>query len=186
MTCNFYIFQALFSQIHAFFKLETEKPAMRAPFSIQWRVNDLRRSGAKQEVLLIGWLSCQKDVIPECSPKGVARFVSTDSVGFVANFNRGSKFIDSRFRGNDRNLKPIFLRWAFLFPNTMSEKTYLSVEEVAKKFGINPTTVYRLAQRGALPAFKIGSQWRFSPDMLDIWISDQINYDRMQKESNNE
>ncbi len=68
----------------------------------------------------------------------------------------------------------------------MNEKTYLSVEEVAKKFGINPTTVYRLAQRGALPAFKIGNQWRFSPQMLDVWISDQVNYDRMQKEKNNE
>lgn len=67
----------------------------------------------------------------------------------------------------------------------MSEKTYLSVDEVAKKFGINPTTVYRLAQRGALPAFKIGNQWRFSPDMLNVWISDQVNYDRIQKENNN-
>ena len=68
----------------------------------------------------------------------------------------------------------------------MNEKTYLSVEEVAKKFGINPTTVYRLAQRGALPAFKIGNQWRFSPEMLEVWISDQVNYDRMHKESGNE
>ena len=68
----------------------------------------------------------------------------------------------------------------------MSEKTYLSVEEVAKKFGINPTTVYRLAQRGALPAFKIGNQWRFSPEMLEVWITDQVNYDRVQKEKNNE
>lgn len=64
----------------------------------------------------------------------------------------------------------------------MSEKKYLSVEEVAKKFGINSTTVYRLAQRGSLPAFKIGNQWRFSPHMLDVWISDQVNLERMKKE----
>jgi len=69
---------------------------------------------------------------------------------------------------------------------TMSEKTFLSVEEVAKKFGVNPTTVYRLAQRGALPAFKIGNQWRFSLEMLKVWVSDQVNYDRMQKESDAE
>lgn len=67
----------------------------------------------------------------------------------------------------------------------MNEKTYLSVDEVAKKFGINPTTVYRLAQRGALPAFKVGSQWRFSPQMLDVWISGQVGHDR-QKEDGNE
>ena len=57
----------------------------------------------------------------------------------------------------------------------MSEETYLSVEEVAKKFGINSTTVYRLAQRGALPGFKIGNQWRFSQKSLDLWISGQMN-----------
>ncbi len=68
----------------------------------------------------------------------------------------------------------------------MSENNYLSVEEVAKKFGVNPTTVYRLAQKGALPAFKIGNQWRFSPQMLDVWISDQVNYDRVQKEKGDE
>ena len=68
----------------------------------------------------------------------------------------------------------------------MSEKTFLSVEEVAKKFGIKPSTVYRLAQRRSLPAFKIGSQWRFSPEMLNIWISDQVNVDRIQKENGHE
>ena len=68
----------------------------------------------------------------------------------------------------------------------MSEKKYLSVEEVAKKFGINPTTVYRLAQKGSLPAFKVGNQWRFSPEMLDVWISDQVSHERLMKEDQDE
>jgi excisionase family DNA binding protein len=54
---------------------------------------------------------------------------------------------------------------------TKSSKTYLSVEEVAKKFCVNPTTIYRLAQRRVIPGFKIGSQWRFSQEMLDVWVS---------------
>lgn len=50
------------------------------------------------------------------------------------------------------------------------EKHFLSIEEVAKRFGVNVATVYRLAQRGRLPGFKIGSQWRFRSDALDAWI----------------
>jgi excisionase family DNA binding protein len=56
----------------------------------------------------------------------------------------------------------------------MPDKTYLSVEEVAKRFGVNPTTIYRMAQRGLLPGFKVGFQWRFSQDMLESWVADQI------------
>ncbi len=56
----------------------------------------------------------------------------------------------------------------------MSKKPYLSIEEVAKRFGINVTTVYRLTQRGELPGFKIGNQWRFSEDLLDSWVADKV------------
>ncbi len=56
----------------------------------------------------------------------------------------------------------------------MPEKTYLTVEEVASRFGIAPTTVYRLAQRGKLPAFKVGGQWRFSPSILEAWVADRM------------
>ena len=54
-----------------------------------------------------------------------------------------------------------------------SEKAYLSVEQVAKRFGVNQTTVYRLAQRGQLPAFKVGNQWRFSEARLEEWVADR-------------
>ena len=52
------------------------------------------------------------------------------------------------------------------------EKTYLTVEEVAKRFGINVTTVYRLVQKGKLPAFKVGNQWRVGEARLKEWIAD--------------
>ena len=64
----------------------------------------------------------------------------------------------------------------------MIEKSYLSVEEVAKRFEVNPTTVYRLAHRGILPGFKVGGQWRFSPEMLEAWIADQVTIERLKKE----
>ncbi len=61
----------------------------------------------------------------------------------------------------------------------MTEKGYFSVEEVAKRFGVNPTTVYRLAQKGVLPAFKIGGQWRFSEELLESWVADQVSIERL-------
>jgi excisionase family DNA binding protein len=55
----------------------------------------------------------------------------------------------------------------------MAEKPYLTVDDVARRFGVNVTTVYRLVQRGKLPAFKIGKQWRFSERRLDEWVADR-------------
>ena len=55
----------------------------------------------------------------------------------------------------------------------MSGNPYLTVEDVAKRFGVNITTVYRLVQRGKLPAFKIGNQWRFSERRLEEWVADR-------------
>lgn len=65
----------------------------------------------------------------------------------------------------------------------MGEKNYLTIEGVAKRFGINATTVYRLAQRGALPGFKMGSQWRFSEDLLESWVADQVTLEWLKAEA---
>ncbi|PIU40099.1 MAG: DNA-binding protein [Candidatus Omnitrophica bacterium CG07_land_8_20_14_0_80_50_8] len=56
----------------------------------------------------------------------------------------------------------------------MAKKSYLSIDEVAQRFGVNVTTIYRLAQKGKLPGFKIGNQWRFSEDLLESWATDQV------------
>ena len=64
----------------------------------------------------------------------------------------------------------------------MDQKPYLTVEDVAKRFGVNPTTVYRLAQRGALPGFKVGMQWRFGLEMLESWVTDQVTIKRLKAE----
>ena len=56
----------------------------------------------------------------------------------------------------------------------MTEKSNLSVEEVASWLGVTPRTVYRLAQRGRIPGFKAGGQWRFSRAMLESWVTDRV------------
>ena len=54
-----------------------------------------------------------------------------------------------------------------------NDKSFLTVEEVARRFGVNVTTVYRLVKRGKLPAFKVGNQWRFSEVRLEEWVADR-------------
>lgn len=51
--------------------------------------------------------------------------------------------------------------------------SYLTVEDVARRFGVNATTIYRLLKRGKIPAFKVGNQWRFSLQRLEEWVADR-------------
>ncbi len=55
----------------------------------------------------------------------------------------------------------------------VDDKRYLNVDEVARRFKVNVTTVYRLVQQGKLPAFKVGNQWRFREDRLEEWAESQ-------------
>lgn len=51
----------------------------------------------------------------------------------------------------------------------MSTSTTMTVERVALYLGVHPNTIYRLARRGAIPAFKVGSHWRFNRESIDCW-----------------
>jgi len=46
----------------------------------------------------------------------------------------------------------------------------MTIEEVARYLRIPVSTVYRLAQKGRIPANKVGRQWRFSRRALERWI----------------
>ena len=54
------------------------------------------------------------------------------------------------------------------------EGEILTLEEVAAYLKAGKRTVYRLAQGGAIPAFKLGGNWRFRRAELDSWIADSI------------
>jgi excisionase family DNA binding protein len=47
----------------------------------------------------------------------------------------------------------------------------LTLQEVAKYLRVHPSTVYRLAKKGQIPAFKLGSDWRFNLESIDQWLS---------------
>lgn len=48
-----------------------------------------------------------------------------------------------------------------------------TVRQVAEYLSVNERTVYRMAERGELPAFKVGDAWRFRRDDIDAWIERQ-------------
>lgn len=49
----------------------------------------------------------------------------------------------------------------------------LTIKEVAALLKLAEKTVYSMAQRGELPAFKVRGQWRIRRAELDRWIDDQ-------------
>ena len=49
----------------------------------------------------------------------------------------------------------------------------MTVREVANYLNVDEKTVYRLAQKGELPGFKVAGTWRFKRQDIDQWIEDQ-------------
>lgn len=49
----------------------------------------------------------------------------------------------------------------------------IDVGAVARILGFSPYAVRGMAKRGALPAYKIGGQWRFKPTEIAAWVDDQ-------------
>lgn len=49
----------------------------------------------------------------------------------------------------------------------------LTVQDVATLLKVADKTVYTMAQRGELPAFKVRGQWCFRRSDLDAWIAAQ-------------
>ena len=47
----------------------------------------------------------------------------------------------------------------------------MTLEEVSRYLHVHRSTVYRLLKRGEIPAFRIGSDWRFNIETIDIWRS---------------
>lgn len=48
-----------------------------------------------------------------------------------------------------------------------------TVRQVAGRLGVSEGTVYRTAERGEIPAFKLGDAWRVRRDDIDAWIEHQ-------------
>lgn len=46
----------------------------------------------------------------------------------------------------------------------------MTAQELSAYLKITTTTIYKLAQQGELPSFKVGSEWRFKKELIDRWL----------------
>ena len=55
----------------------------------------------------------------------------------------------------------------------MGTDEVLTLKEVASLLKIAERTAYMMVQRGDLPGFKVGGQWRFKRADIDTWMEAQ-------------
>jgi excisionase family DNA binding protein len=55
----------------------------------------------------------------------------------------------------------------------MKESNLMTVGELAQYLRCHSSTIYKLLKKGSIPAFKVGSDWRFNPQAIDEWWRDQ-------------
>ena len=59
----------------------------------------------------------------------------------------------------------------------------LTIEEVAKYLRVSERTVYDWAQKGEIPAGKIGTVWRFKKSEIEKWVNDRLSASQRPSES---
>jgi excisionase family DNA binding protein len=45
----------------------------------------------------------------------------------------------------------------------------LTVHDVSSYLRVHPSTIYRMLKKNLLPAFRVGSDWRFTVEAIDKW-----------------
>ena len=65
-------------------------------------------------------------------------------------------------------------------------ETAMTVREVATYLNVNEKTVYRLAQKGEIPGFKVAGTWRFRREDIDRWIESQMQAASGRSEAQND
>jgi excisionase family DNA binding protein len=56
---------------------------------------------------------------------------------------------------------------------TVELTTVLTIEDLAEYLKISKSTLYKLAQEGALPGQKVGRHWRFHREAVDQWLRNE-------------
>ncbi|AEF83984.1 DNA-binding protein/PTS system, IIA component [Treponema primitia ZAS-2] len=57
----------------------------------------------------------------------------------------------------------------------MIDDDILTIDEVAKYLRVSERTVYDWAQKGDIPAGKIGTVWRFKKSEIEKWVNDRLS-----------
>jgi excisionase family DNA binding protein len=55
------------------------------------------------------------------------------------------------------------------------QENLLTTEQVAQYLKVDKFTIYRLVTQKKIPAFKVGSQWRYKKRLVDNWLRKNSN-----------
>jgi len=58
---------------------------------------------------------------------------------------------------------------------SIMQEMLLTTEQVAEYLKVDKFTVYRLVKQRKMPAFKVGSQWRYKKKLIDAWLLENSN-----------
>jgi excisionase family DNA binding protein len=82
------------------------------------------------------------------------------------NFAFNFEYVRSRSR-------KIFLKPLKIGSFVRGQMKVLTLRDAAEFLNCHPSTLYRLAKRGEIPAFRLGGTWRFAQLHLIEWMRDQ-------------
>lgn len=57
----------------------------------------------------------------------------------------------------------------------------ISAEQAGELFGMSAHTMRRLADKGKIPAVRIGSRWRFKASVLERWVEEQMKLGNVER-----
>ena len=58
------------------------------------------------------------------------------------------------------------------------DQEVLTVKEVCDLLRVHPTTLYKLARKGKIPSFRVGTEWRFRKDAILRWMAEKSAHAR--------
>jgi excisionase family DNA binding protein len=73
-------------------------------------------------------------------------------------------FLDWPLKGVQMKNKPVAQTSHYTGPIRV-----MTVREVSGYLKVHPTTIYRLLKHNQIPAFRVGSDWRFNIETIDSW-----------------
>ncbi len=54
--------------------------------------------------------------------------------------------------------------------NKLDMNKWLTLEQIAEYLQMSTSSIYKMAQAGKIPSYKVGRQWRFKKEEIDKWV----------------
>lgn len=50
----------------------------------------------------------------------------------------------------------------------------ITIKELAEYLHLEEHTIYKMARKGEIPAYKVAGQWRFKKEMIEEWLEQKL------------